>query len=146
VELKYPDETARAQARRCVRCGIHTIFDATRCILCGGCVDVCPEYCLRMVPVAQIAGNEAVTSLIQFVTGSDSAFRHTAGGQVRNLPAGRQAGPQSAISASRAAAPAATAMLMDATRCIRCALCAIRCPTGAISMEAFRYAEAWTSV
>jgi formate dehydrogenase beta subunit len=107
VELKYPEETALAQARRCVRCGIHTIFDATRCILCGGCVDVCPEYCLRMVPLQQIAGDQAVTALL-----------HTHG--------------------------AGTAMLMDATRCIRCALCAIRCPTGAISMEAFRYAESWT--
>jgi NADPH-dependent glutamate synthase beta subunit-like oxidoreductase len=127
VELKYPDAEAQAQARRCVRCGIHTIFDATRCILCGGCVDVCPEYCLRMVRLSQIEGNQAVTSL----TGSSySAFRI----------------PHSAISASPAAAPAATAMLMDATRCIRCALCAIRCPTGAISMEAFRYAEAWNPV
>ncbi len=130
VELKYPDEMAQAQARRCVRCGIHTIFDGSKCILCGGCVDICPEYCLRMVPVTQIEGNESVTSLVQFTTGSDSAFRI----------------PQSAISASRAAAPAVTAMLMDATRCIRCALCAIRCPTGAISLETFRYAETWNPV
>jgi ferredoxin len=34
-------------------------------------------------------------------------------------------------------------MIMDPTRCIRCALCASRCPTGAISLEAFRYGEAW---
>jgi len=125
VELKYPDAEAQAQARRCVRCGIHTIFDATRCILCGGCVDVCPEYCLRMVPVSQIAGDDAVSTLVQFVTGfAHSAFRN----------------PQSAMTV----APA-TVMLMDPTRCIRCALCALRCPTGAISMEAFRYAESWIS-
>jgi NADPH-dependent glutamate synthase beta subunit-like oxidoreductase/ferredoxin len=126
VELKYPDAEAQAQARRCVRCGIHPIFDATQCILCGGCVDVCPEYCLRMVPVHQIAGDDAVSALVQFVSGSShSAFRN----------------PQSAVPV----APA-TAMLMDPTRCIRCALCALRCPTGAISMEAFRYAETWASV
>ncbi len=127
VELKYPDEVACAQARRCVRCGIHTIFDATRCVLCGGCVDVCPEYCLRMVPVSQITGDDVVPTLVQFVTGlSQSAIGYP------------QGDPQSAIPV----APA-TAMLMDPTRCIRCALCAIRCPTGAISMEAFRYAETW---
>lgn len=44
---------------------------------------------------------------------------------------------------SEYAGVAATVMIMDPTRCIRCALCAIRCPTGAISMEAFRYVETW---
>ena len=124
VELKYPDEAARTQARRCVRCGIHTIFDATRCILCGGCVDVCPEYCLRMVPINQVAGEDPVTSLITAVGGA--ALSPTPG-------------PQRPT-------PTATVMIMDATKCIRCALCAIRCPTGAISMEAFRYAETWVPV
>ncbi len=118
VELKYPDETAQAQARRCVRCGIHTIFDASRCILCGGCVDVCPEYCLRMVPLNQVAGDDTAASLANLITGT---------------------------TLSPTPGPPATVMIMDATRCIRCALCALRCPTGAISMEAFRYAECWTA-
>jgi len=34
-----------------------------------------------------------------------------------------------------------TAFLYDEDRCIRCALCAIRCPTGAITMERFRFEE-----
>jgi ferredoxin len=34
-----------------------------------------------------------------------------------------------------------TAMIKDETRCIRCGLCAKRCPTGAITMEAFRFQE-----
>jgi NADPH-dependent glutamate synthase beta subunit-like oxidoreductase len=125
VELKYPDAEAQAQARRCVRCGIHTVFDGAKCILCGGCVDVCPEYCLRMLPVDRIAGDAAVTCLVESFTGSPaSAFRR----------------PPSAVPV----APA-TAMIMDTSRCIRCALCALRCPTGAISMEAFRYAESWVA-
>jgi ferredoxin len=61
-----------------------------------------------------VAGNDAVTSLVTAAT-------------------------RTAVSP----APPATVMIMDATKCIRCALCAIRCPTGAISMEAFRYAESW---
>jgi len=124
VELKYPDAEAQAQARRCVRCGIHTIFDATRCILCGGCVDVCPEYCLRMVPVSQITGDQAVATLVQAMTG---------------FPLSPTPGPIATATGT------GTVMIMDATRCIRCALCALRCPTGAISMEAFRYAESWIS-
>jgi len=34
-----------------------------------------------------------------------------------------------------------TAFLYAEDRCIRCALCAIRCPTGAITMERFRFEE-----
>ena len=34
-----------------------------------------------------------------------------------------------------------TAFLYAEERCIRCGLCAIRCPTGAITMERFRFEE-----
>ncbi len=131
VELKYPDAEAQAQARRCVRCGIHTIFDATRCILCGGCVDICPEYCLRMVPISQIIGDQAVATLVQTITGPS----------LSPDPGPGTGSPQGGVPLTPAVA--GTAMIMDATRCIRCALCALRCPTGAISMETFRYAESW---
>ncbi len=36
-----------------------------------------------------------------------------------------------------------TAMVKDDERCIRCGLCAIRCPTGAMTMEKFSITEAW---
>jgi ferredoxin len=35
----------------------------------------------------------------------------------------------------------ASAMLLDPTRCIRCGLCAARCPTEAVRMESFRFTE-----
>ena len=35
----------------------------------------------------------------------------------------------------------ASAILKDETICIRCALCAERCPTGAITMERFLFKE-----
>ena len=36
---------------------------------------------------------------------------------------------------------AMSAIIKDETKCIRCALCAERCPTGAITMEAFHFEE-----
>jgi len=37
------------------------------------------------------------------------------------------------------------ALIKDDERCIRCGLCAVRCPTGAITMERFNITERWTS-
>jgi NADPH-dependent glutamate synthase beta subunit-like oxidoreductase len=36
-----------------------------------------------------------------------------------------------------------TALVKDDERCIRCGLCAIRCPTGAMTMERFSITETW---
>jgi len=36
---------------------------------------------------------------------------------------------------------ARSAMLLDPTKCIRCGLCAARCPTEAVVMETFRFTE-----
>ena len=45
------------------------------------------------------------------------------------------------IEGQTAAWPAASAMLLDPERCIRCGLCAARCPTEAVKMETFRFTE-----
>ncbi|MEP7116678.1 MAG: 4Fe-4S binding protein, partial [Acidobacteriota bacterium] len=37
-----------------------------------------------------------------------------------------------------------TALIKDDDRCIRCGLCAIRCPTEAMTMERFTITERWT--
>jgi NADPH-dependent glutamate synthase beta subunit-like oxidoreductase len=127
VELGYELPLAREQARRCLKCSITPIFDGARCILCGGCVDICPEYCLRMVPLSRITGDDTLSALVQSVTGSPhSAFGYPLGD------------PHSAI-----ADATATAIIMDTDRCIRCGLCALRCPTGAITMEMFGFEEGW---
>src|ERR1700736_3537225 len=52
VETGFTEEQARREASRCLQCWINTIFEGTEangseCILCGGCVDVCPENCLQ---------------------------------------------------------------------------------------------------
>src|SRR5213079_3183115 len=67
VESGYTEEQARLEASRCLRCWVNTIFEGnekegTECILCGGCVDVCPENCLTLVPLSQLKVSEAVRS------------------------------------------------------------------------------------
>jgi NADPH-dependent glutamate synthase beta subunit-like oxidoreductase len=37
------------------------------------------------------------------------------------------------------------ALIKDDERCIRCGLCAVRCPTGAMTMERFNITERWTT-
>ena len=59
VEVGYDAPAAMAEAQRCLHCWVNTVFegtpeDGTMCILCGGCVDVCPENCLELVSLDRI--------------------------------------------------------------------------------------------
>ncbi|MCL4505409.1 MAG: 4Fe-4S binding protein [Chloroflexi bacterium] len=108
VELGYEEPGALEQGGRCLICTLNPIFDGSLCILCNGCVDVCPTNCLKLIPVPALAGNEPVAALIE---------SHAASGEVKS------------------------AMLLDPTACIRCGLCAARCPTEAVQMESFRFTE-----
>ena len=109
VETGYGDEAARLQAARCLVCHVQTIYDPEKCVLCSRCVDVCPEYCLYLVPLESLDLPEAERQAL--------AARAEANG----LPL--------------------SAMVKDEDRCIRCGLCAIRCPTDAMTMERFQITE-----
>jgi NADPH-dependent glutamate synthase beta subunit-like oxidoreductase len=122
VELGYDEEMALEQAKRCLRCQVNTVFDSEKCILCGGCVDVCPEYCLKMLTLDRLEGDEDVDRLIQAKLGPSLVEFQRRSGDLHLLSEG-------------------TAMIKDEERCIRCGLCAERCPTGAITMEAFAFRE-----
>lgn len=110
VEEAYDDEVARTQAERCLSCHIQTIYDPQKCVLCNRCVDICPENCLKLVPLEEV-----------------------------DLP------PDQAVAASEMAGVdvegAASAMIKDDEVCIRCGLCAIRCPTDAMTMEVLYYEQ-----
>jgi NADPH-dependent glutamate synthase beta subunit-like oxidoreductase len=56
VELGYTEEEARLEAGRCLQCFLNIMLEPSLCILCGGCVDICPEHCIRIVPTDDIEG------------------------------------------------------------------------------------------
>jgi ferredoxin len=117
VDLGYSENEAAEQGSRCLECSVNTIFDGQKCILCNACVDVCPWDCLKIVSLNQIEGDELF-------------------GQVVEAQLGK---PLSTYKDEKI--PTVAAMLKDDEACTRCALCAERCPTDAITMEAFRFQE-----
>jgi formate dehydrogenase (NADP+) beta subunit len=123
IETGFTEEEARREASRCLKCWINTIFEGNEaegaeCILCGGCVDVCPENCLTLVPLSQLQVSEEVKSRL-IAEGPLHA------GTLQHLEAANFPGTEGSI------------MVKDETICIRCGLCAERCPAHTITMEAF---------
>lgn len=127
VETGYTEAEARAEATRCLRCWINTIFEGhestgTECILCGGCVDVCPEECLSLVPLKEFAFTDDEKARLEKESANRSYdLQHVSAQELNQLEG--------------------SVMVKDETICIRCGLCAERCPAGTISMESFEVFE-----
>ncbi len=113
VEIGYSEHQARREAGRCLDCGVTPVFDGTRCVLCGGCVDVCPTLCLKITRLDELAGDPELAGLIEAELGPD-------------------ADPS-----------AHSAIVKDEDRCIRCAACVHRCPVQAIAMERVTFDTLW---
>jgi NADPH-dependent glutamate synthase beta subunit-like oxidoreductase len=114
VESGYDEEEARRQAERCLSCHVQTVYDAQKCVLCNRCVDVCPEFCLKLVPLDALDLPEDVKEQAIEASGFTNGT-------------------------------VLSAMLKDDEKCIRCGLCAWRCPTDAMTMEVFYYEETESS-
>jgi len=116
VEIGYSREEAMLEASRCLDCGVTPVFDGSRCVLCGGCADVCPTECLKLISLDKLEFDTEVDSMIGASLGEDADLTEN------------------------------SAILKDEDRCIRCALCAIRCPVDAISMERVTFSTNWSSL
>lgn len=113
VEKGYSSEEAMREASRCLDCGVTPVFDGVRCVLCGGCADVCPTECLKLVSLADIELFNDLSTAIENTLGTEADLNEN------------------------------SAILKDEDRCIRCSLCAMRCPVDAITMERVTFSTMW---
>ncbi len=98
----YSDGQAIAESDRCLKCNFNIEIIGELCIICGGCVDVCPMDVIHMVDMSDVVDDGMIPAV----------------GRAKSWPSG-------------------VAFFLDETACIRCALCIIRCPTDAITMNRY---------
>lgn len=123
VENNYTDEAAHEQSNRCLQCHVSPVFDGTLCIKCNGCVDVCPCNCLKLVPIDKVnldLGEGNMRRAVDNFYGVDSYGMSE---------------DELAVMGS--------VMLKDEDLCIRCGLCAEKCPTQAVTMDVMNYSFRW---
>ena len=123
VENNYTEEEVHQQANRCLQCHVNPVFDGALCIKCNGCVDVCPANCLMQVPISKLnldAGEGNLRKAVDNNYGVDSTEMTEDELDIMG-----------------------TAMLKDEDLCIRCGLCAEKCPTQAVTMDAMNYTFRW---
>ncbi|MEW5983239.1 MAG: FAD-dependent oxidoreductase [Acidobacteriota bacterium] len=126
VEHDYSEAQARAQGARCLRCNINTIFDTGICIACNGCVDICPRNVIRLVELSALVRDDHwLRAACRAFERAPDDFRNLAPEQLDELGG---------------------VMLKDETTCIRCAMCASRCPTHAITMQRFEFHRECVSI
>lgn len=119
VEEPFPEREARVQAARCLRCNVNTVFDTSICIACNGCVDVCPQHLIKLVGLADLRRDPYLMRIAGESLDIDEEALAAYGDDELNAMG--------------------ALMLKDESTCIRCAMCASRCPTQAIQMKRFDF-------
>ena len=126
VEENFSTEDAHRQASRCLRCNVNTVFDTSTCIACNGCVDVCPQNLIRLVGLSQLCQDEQWHDMVCATLGISRE-------ELRSMD-------------RRELDALGGVMLKDESTCIRCGLCASRCPTHAVTMKKFEFYRECVSV
>ena len=119
IEDVFPADAAREQAARCLRCNVNTVFETNICVACTGCVDVCPENLIRLTALDELCttgeGREYVAGLLGV---PPAEMDKISTDELKSLGG---------------------VLLKDESVCIRCGLCASRCPSHAITMQRFNF-------
>jgi len=113
VEQPWTDREAIVQAIRCFQCDSVHHYDATVCVLCGACDDVCPEKAIDVV----VFGEDRERS-----SGGDTLVCRTTGGEPGS---GGYAGE----------------IYINYDRCTNCRICEDHCPVNCITFERVRYVD-----
>ncbi len=120
VELGFTVEQTLEEVERCLNCDIQTVFNASLCIECDACIDICPVDCLT---ITHNGDEEDLRTRLQ-------------------APAENH---EQALYVSADLPQTGRVMVKDEDLCVHCSLCAERCPTGAWDMQKSRllvpYAE-----
>ena len=111
VELGFDVATAWKEAQRCLNCDIETVFNASQCIECDACVDICPTDCITFTANGEESDLRTRLNAPALQTDQDLYVSES-------LKTGR-------------------VMVKDEDVCLHCGLCAERCPTGAWDMHKF---------
>ena len=117
IEESYPTAAAREQAARCLRCNVNTVFTTGMCVACKGCVEVCPESLIKLIGLNELAKTDDGRAQVAGLLGvSLEELSHYSSAKLDEIGG---------------------VMLKDESTCIRCGMCASRCPSHAITMQRF---------
>ena len=116
VELGFPVESGKTEAKRCLNCDVQTVFDHALCIECDACVDACPTTCINFTD-----------------NGEEEELRE------RLLVPARELSQDLYVSEEL---PTGRVMVKDENVCLHCGMCAERCPTAAWEMIKYTYKSA----
>ncbi len=119
IEEDFSADDAHRQASRCLRCNINTVFDTSTCIACNGCVDVCPQNLIRLVGLSELCKDDQWHEMVASALGITREELRAMDRRELDALGG--------------------VMLKDEAACIRCGLCASRCPTHAVTMKKFEF-------